>query len=344
MQRKIGNHLPIEADLPPRIGRNPRLERWDQLFDWARLGILVPDIYAAPTGRPSYPPLRLVKVLLLQQWYAASAPERAAALCDHLSCRRFVGLGLAAEAPPYATISRLRQQLPPRGLATTLFAEVRRQLEAHGLVVKAGTLLDATLVQTQARQPTGTARPGTPSPTDPATAWTGHGAKAPCGYKGHLGVDAGSGLIRAAGLTPAQIAERTVAATLIRGDETAVYADRAYEAQQRRARLQAQGIKDRIRHRALKYQARLPYWQRYRNALIARVRAPVAQGFGVPKHLYRYRRVRYLGLARTATERWGKCLADNRQRPEAPPAPGALVMQRSHHVEWGRLPDAPLPH
>ena len=85
MQRKIGNHLPIEADLPPRIGRNPRLERLAQSFDWARLGVLVQDIYAAPTGRPSYPPLMLVKVLLLQQWYAASDPELAAALCDRLS-------------------------------------------------------------------------------------------------------------------------------------------------------------------------------------------------------------------------------------------------------------------
>ena len=82
-----------------------------QLFDGDRLGAVVPDIYAAPTGRPSYPPLRLVKVLLLQQWYAASAPELAAALCDRLSFRRFVGLGLADEAPHYATISRFRQQV-----------------------------------------------------------------------------------------------------------------------------------------------------------------------------------------------------------------------------------------
>ena len=145
----------LEAELPPQIGRNPRLERLAQLFDWERVGAVVQDIYAAPTGRPSYPPLMLVKVLLLQQWYAASDPEMAAALCDRLSFRRFVGLGLADEAPHYATISRFRQQLTARGLATALFAEVSRQLAAHGLVVKAGTLLDATLVQAQARRPTG---------------------------------------------------------------------------------------------------------------------------------------------------------------------------------------------
>ena len=328
MQRKIGNHLPIEAELPPQIGRNPRLERLAQLFDWDRLGAVVQDIYAAPTGRPSYPPLMMVKVLLLQQWYAASDPEMAAALCDRLSFRRFVGLGLADDAPHYATISRFRQQVTARGLAAALFAEVSRQLAAHGLVVKAGTLLDATLVQAQARRPTGTAQPGAPSPTDPDAAWTGRGAKAHFGYKVHLGVDAGSGLIRAACLTAAQIAESTVADTLILGDEAAVYADRAYESKRRRQRLKAAGIKDRIMHRSHKYQARLPYWQGQRNRLIARVRAPVEQVFGTLKRLYRYRRVRYLGLARNTTELWCKCLAYNLRRAErllSQPALGVVL-------------------
>ena len=99
MQRTIGAHLPLEADRPPRIGPNPRLERVATLFDWARLEGVVQDIYAAPTGRPSYPPLMLVKVLLLQQWYHLSDPEMEAALWDRLLFRRFVGLGLADEAP-----------------------------------------------------------------------------------------------------------------------------------------------------------------------------------------------------------------------------------------------------
>lgn len=99
MQRKIGHHLPLEADLPPQIGHNPRLEHLAQLFDWERVGAVVPDLSAAPTGRPSYLPLLLVKVLLLQQWSAAADPELAAALCDRRSCQRFVGLGLADEAP-----------------------------------------------------------------------------------------------------------------------------------------------------------------------------------------------------------------------------------------------------
>ena len=332
MQRKIGKHLPLEADLPPQIGRNPRLERLAQRFDWDRLGAVVRGLYAAPTGRPSYPPLMLVKVLLLQQWYAASAPELAAALCDRLSFRRFVGLGLADETPHSATISRFRQPVTARGLAAALFAEVRRQLAAHGLVVKAGTLLAATLVPAQARRPTGPAQPGAQSPTDPDAAWSGRGAKAHLGYKVQRGVDAGAGLIRTACLTAAQIAERTVADTLIPGAEVAVYAGRAYESKQRRRWLQRRGIKDRIMHRAHQDQARLPYWPGQRNRLIARVRAPVEQVVGTLKRLYRYRRVRYLGLARNTTELWCKGLAYNRRRAERrPPRPATRVMQRSPH-------------
>ena len=107
-----------------------------------------------------------------------------------------------------------------------------------------------------------------------------------------------------------------MAETLILGDEAAVYADRAYESKQRRRWLRARGIKDRIMHRSHKYQARLPYWQRRRNALIARVRAPVEQVFGTLKRLYHYRRVRYLGLARNTTELWCKCIAYNLRRAE----------------------------
>ena len=89
-------------------------------------------------------------------------------------------------------------------------------------------------------------------------------------------MDVRSGLIRRAVLTPAHVNESEVADTLISGDERAVYADKAYESKARRARLQAQGINDRIMHRSHKHQRGLPYWQQRRNALIGKVRAPVS--------------------------------------------------------------------
>ena len=119
-------HAPelIDAWLPPRVGRNARLERLTQLIDWAPLAALVADLHAAPVGRPSYPPLLMVKVLLLQQWYQASDPAMEEALWERLSFRRFVGLGLQDDAPDHSTISRFRARLTTAGLAEPLFAAV----------------------------------------------------------------------------------------------------------------------------------------------------------------------------------------------------------------------------
>ena len=314
MHRQVGDASFMDAWLPPQVGRNARLDQLHEVVDWDRLAEVVREVYAAPEGRPSYPPLLMVKVLLLQPWYQASDPEIEAALGDRRSFRRFVGLGLQDPVPDHSTISRFRTALAEYGLGERLFAEVTRQLDAAGLLVKAGTLLDATLVAAQARRPSMEDGPGAGSGTDPDARWTRKGGRAHFGSKAHLGVDAGSGLIRRAVLTPAHVNEREVADRLLSGDERAVYADKAYESKARRARLRAQGINDRIMHRSHKNQRGLPYWQQRRNALIAKRRAPVEHVFGTLKRSYGYRTVRYLGLARNALELWFKCLADNLRR------------------------------
>lgn len=318
MHRQMGAQSEWDRNLPAGVGRNARLERIAALLDWAPLAALVAGIYAKRTGRPSYPPLVMVKVLLLQQWYNASDPEMEAALGDRLSFRRFVGLGLADPTPDHSTISRFRAEVSRRGLAGRLFEVVSRQLDAQGLVVKQGTLLDATLVAAQVRPPPPSAGLGARSPGDPDATWTrsGRSRQGHFGYKAHLGVDADSGLIRTVQLTSAQVNESAVADGLVSGDEGAVYADRAYESQRRRHWLKARGIKDRILHRSHKHQAQLPYWQRRRNALIAPRRAAVEKVFGTLKRSYQYTRVRYRGLARNATEWWCKCIAYNLRRAE----------------------------
>ncbi len=93
---------------------------------------MVAPIYAAPTGRPSYPPLLMVKALLLQQWYSLSDPGLEEALADRRSFRRFVGLALDQPVPDHATLWRFRQQLAARDLAGELFAAVERQLDGRG--------------------------------------------------------------------------------------------------------------------------------------------------------------------------------------------------------------------
>ena len=286
-------------------------------MDWSRLGQLVAGIYAAPVGRPSYPHLLMVKVLLLQQWYNLSDPQLEAALGDRLSFRRFVGLGLQDATPDHSTISRFRTALG-EAWSAQLFRELGQQLYARGMIVKQGTLLDATLLAAQVCRPALAAGRGTKSPRDPDADWpyTRRGRQAHFGFKVYLGVDAQSGLIRQAVFTAAKVYESEVADWLVSSDEQAVYADRAYESQRRRHWLQAQGIKDRPMHRAHKHQRALPHWQQRRNALIDPVRKAVEKVYGTLKRSYGYRRVRYRGLARNAVEMWLQVMAYNLRRAD----------------------------
>ena len=108
---------------------------------------------------------------------------------------------------------------------------------------------------------------GRRSGQDPDADWTRKYGRSYFGYKVHLGVDEGSGLIRQAVLTSAKVSDSEIADSLVAGDERAVYADRGYESKRRRRWLQSQGIKDRIMHRSHKHQAALPYWQQRRNLI-----------------------------------------------------------------------------
>ena len=132
---------------------NRRLEGIDSRIDWLAVERLLEPVYAAPTGRASYPLLSLFKAVLLGAWHGLGDPELEVALADRLSFRRFAGLGLDEAVPDHSTLWRFRDQLRRLGLTEGLFAEVNRQLETQGLVVKAGTLVDATLVPAAAAEP-----------------------------------------------------------------------------------------------------------------------------------------------------------------------------------------------
>ena len=317
MHRSSGQMGLAEAWLDPGLGRNERLDRIAGLIDWAAIERLVAGVHAAPEGRKAYPPLVMVKALLLQQWYGLSDPRLEEALSDALSFRRFVGLGLNDGTPDHSTVSRFRAALREEKLDEALFAEIERQLDGRGLILKRGTLMDATVVEAQARKPSYEQGAGTKSAVDPDADWTRKGGKSYYGYKAHVGVDEGSGLIRRVILTPAKTYESEVADGLICGDERAVYGDRAYEHKQRRARLKARGIKDRIMHRSHKNQTGLPPWQARRNRLIAPIRAAVERVFGTLKRCYGYTRVRYFSLAANATQLRLLAIAFNLRRAEA---------------------------
>jgi IS5 family transposase len=300
-----------DALVQQRAGQNERLGRIKALIDWAPVDRLLKPL-RSDVGAPGYPVGVLMRALLLQQWYALSDPELEEALADRLSFRRFVGLALDEAVPDHSTLWRFREALGRMGLADQVFGEVNRQLAAKGMIVKQGTLIDATLVAAQSAPPASSAsKPA----RDPDAAWTKRegSSKAHFGYKAHLAVDQGSLLVRRALLTAANVNDTEPADGLIQGDEAAVYADKAYGSHARSARLKDAGIKNRIMQRANKHHA-LSARQRQRNRLIAKVRAAVETVFAVFKRSYGYRRVRYFGLPRNQTQLALLCTAFNMRR------------------------------
>jgi IS5 family transposase len=312
MARRDLRQLGLADSLVLRRGKKSGwLEQLDEVFDWPAVEGIVAGIYASREGGLAYPLLTYVKLLLLQQWHGLSDEGLEAAVDDRLSFRRFAGIPLSESVPDHSSIWRFREQLARRGLAERLLAEVNRQLDANGLIVRRGTLIDATILEAAVRPPGGDA--GEVSARDPQAGWTKKNGKSRFGYKGHVAVDEGSGLVRQAVMTPADVHDSLKADELVQGDEAAVYADKAYDSQARRADLRARGIKPCIMHKAKRNKPLRP-WQVWLNKAIAPIRAGVERLFGTMKRTYGYRRVRYLGLERNDAQLQLLCAAINLRR------------------------------
>ena len=278
---------------------------------WPHLERLLAPLRDGGPGRPAWPPLVLFKALLLQSLYSLSDLELEEALCDRLSFRRFVGLGLEETIPDFTVLNRFRNLLIEADLLEKLFGELDRQLEEAGVILKRGTMLDATLIEAVAAPPSGE-RPS----HDPDARFGGAKGKGgfTFGYKAHVGVDQGSGLIRSVITTPANVNDTVPADALIRGDERAVWADAAYDTHSRRARLKAEGKKPRIVRRPNKHHPELPpRLQRY-NRLIARRRAAVETTFATLKNRMRLQAIRYIGLAKAEAQVLLAAMAFNMRR------------------------------
>lgn len=291
-----------DALVDARVGSNEKLSRIDALIEWSRLEPLLAGLRTAETGRPPYPALTMLKALYLQALYDLSDPGLEEALLDRLSFRRFCGFGLDQATPDETTICRFRLAAARASVLEACFAEVNRQLDARGLMLKKGTLMDASLVAATHNPPRREAGMGASHPREPGADWTNKNGKSYFGYKMHVGLDQGSGLIRKAAFTPARTQDNEMAEALVSGDEAAVYADRIYESKSRRKALKARGIKDRIMHRRHKYMPVLPRWMQVRNRLIARRRAPVESVFSAMKRLYGKARTRCHSLTANAAD------------------------------------------
>jgi transposase, IS5 family len=280
------------------------------VIDWRPLEALAVQVRPGTVGRRPYAPLAMLKALYLASLYDLSDPMLEEMLTDRMSFRLFCGFSIHEPTPDETTLCRFRQDSMAAGVLEAAFAAVNAQLDAKGLIVRKGTMIDATIVAAASRRPPRTAKAESasaepdaataPVAREPGASFTRKDGRSYFGYRLHVGVDQrpgeGPGLVRSLALTPAHVNESLVADALISGDEAAVYADKGYENKHRRARLKAAGIKDRIMHRSHKNQAALPYWQQRRNALIAPRRAPVEAFFGCLKRVYGLARARYVNF------------------------------------------------
>ncbi len=294
------------------------LDELDAMLDWAPVAALLGKRGGAGPGNSSYPSEVLLRCLLLGMWHGLSDPALETAIADRISFRRFAGLSLHDRTPDHSTLWRFRQELARDGLIEQVFAEIGRQLEAKELVLKRGTLIDASLVAARAnppRKPRAGASETVEKPSaDPDARWGRKGKKSVFGYKIHIGADAAHTIIRRVDFTNASLTDTEPADRLICGDEKAVYGDQAYYTHARHARLREAGIKDRLMHRPNKHHPELPARKKRRNRLIARVRAAVERPFAVFKEHYGLRRMRFYTLVRNRVQIVLACCAYNLRR------------------------------
>ena len=216
---------------------------------------------------------------------------------DRLSFRRFCGLPLEAETPDHTSIWRFRQTIDKLGLSAALLLETNQQLDGLGLVVKRGTLADATLIEAAVKRPAYGS--GGVNPRDPDARVTMKRKTVHFGYKAHLAVDEESGLVRQAEMTPAHVHDSRLAEALIQDDEPGYFADKAYSGQAFRETLERRGLVDGVAWRGRPHHPLEP-WRRLMNAGSSSIRSAVERAPATMKRWCAMSRVRYLGLARNA--------------------------------------------
>lgn len=299
--------------ISPKMGQNETLERLGREVKWYRFEKLLARLHSEGAGRPPFEPLMMLKALLVQQWYRLSDAQLEDAINDRVSFRKFLGLSLEGASPDHTTLCRFRNRLAEAGLADKLFGEFERQLEGRGLLLKQGTMIDASLIETPHRP--GSADGSRPAVDPDATMTARKGQRGThYGYKLHAGVDEGSLVIRRIVLTPAHVNDTVMADGLVCGDEKAVYADKAYAKRARSDRLKAQGIKPRIMHKSWGGGPQLSRWQQRHNALIAPIRAEVEGVFATLKRWLGLSKVRYRGLLKNQSHLHLAAIAYNMKR------------------------------
>jgi IS5 family transposase len=288
-RRRIGQE-DLVARVEPRSASS--LAELAALVDRAEIGRHLVGLSAAAKGEPGRPPPALFRGLLVATWHGLSDIRLAEALDDRAGFRRFRGFAAHESTSERTAFVRFRRGLDCRGLDRALFAAVTRRLEAKGVAVRTGTLVDATLVPSASIRHDGEAR------------WAGHRRCRPVhGDKAHVATDGGAGLVRGAEATTANVHDAAELEAVLPPEPGEVYGDGAFAGGRSREAIRARGGTPRVVRaggtwggsQAL---ARLAA----HNAAVRRVRRRIEKVFGTWKRSYGLRRMRWLGLAKAGPQ------------------------------------------
>lgn len=272
------------------------LERLDAATPWERLAAPIrrlPEYNAPGAGHPPWCPVLMLKCLMLQKWNNLSDPGLEDTLKDRISFRKFVGLSFTDKTPDETTFVKFRQRLRDAGIHDTVFDAVVKHIESRGLLVRQGTMVDATIIEA----PRGRPRPDGTTTRDPDASFTAKHGVPHHGYKGHIAADL-SGIVTDYRFGTAKQADSDHIDDLTIAETTLVLADSAYSSKARRLELRARGVIDGIIYKRVKGQKKLHDWQERWNRLVAGGRARVEHPHAMLKHQLGYRRVRYRGRER----------------------------------------------
>ncbi len=282
----------VVYDAKRKVTRRERfLREMDAVIPWTRLVALVTPHYAtAGRGRRPLPLETMLRVYFLQQWFDLSDPQAEDMLYDSESMRRFARVELGEDTvPDESTILRFRHLLEAHQLTAQMFAAVRTLLEEKRLLLKAGTIVDATILAapSSTKNATGT--------RDPEMRQTRKGKQWYFGMKVHVGTDT-RGLVHTVRTTDAAQADITQLPALLHGQETTLYGDKAYYKADDKLQWECSGGSYRVN----KSGTRTAKWDRI-NAARSRVRARGEHVFGVVKCRWGFTKVRYRGLLKNTT-------------------------------------------
>jgi transposase, IS5 family len=278
-----------------KYGRKSRrelfLEEMERVVPWSSLESLVRPYYAkAGNGRQPVGLSIMLRSYFVQQWFNLSDPGVEEALYESQALRRFVGVDLGiAPAPDETTILRFRHLLEKHDLGGQMLEAVNVHLEAKGIRIQTGTIVDATIVAAPSSTKNASQQ------RDPEMRSTQKSNQWYFGLKAHVGVDAREGTVHTLVTTSANVSDSTVLAELLHGQERKVWGDAAYRDQAETIRQAAPKAQD-MTNRRTKFKDYVDELQKKKNRNKSRIRAKVEHPFRILKRIFGFDKVRYRGL------------------------------------------------